>query len=109
LERILQRAQDARDGAFDLFARRVDTRRNVDSFILLRDAFNRLNDACNLLDQAMKKATEAKSSDQNSVADEIMVRSGRMRILDASTPAMQSRAAKAEVLLFPGGDNQDDE
>jgi len=74
-------AEEARDAAFSLFSRRLDTQRNVDSFILLRDAFNLMRRSCEALNAAIDKATETRSSDQNDVATEIMVRSGRARIV----------------------------
>jgi len=39
LEEVLATAREARDIAYKLFGRRLDTQRNVNSFILLRDSF----------------------------------------------------------------------
>ncbi len=76
LSEVLVSAQNARDAAHSLFGRRLDTRRNVGSFIALCEAFNRLKDACDVIEKAIEQATETKSSDQNSVSLEIMVRKG---------------------------------
>jgi methyl-accepting chemotaxis protein len=81
LREILMLAEEARDAAYSLFSRRLDTQRNVDSFILLRDAFNLMRRSCETLNAAIDKATETRSSDQNDVATEIMVRSGRARVI----------------------------
>lgn len=96
LEEVLEFARDARGVAYDLFRRRYDTRRNVDSFILLRDALVRLERSCVLLERSVEKATELKSSDQNSVSEEIGVRSGRLRIEDEP----QKTRGPASILPF---------
>lgn len=103
LQAVLKAATDARDAAYSLFSRRLDTRRNLDSFIALRDAFNSLKMACAQLQQSVDLATEAKSSDQNTVMEEIMVRSGRMIIVDEPEKAGDptSQAGPATILDFP--------
>lgn len=103
LQAVLKAATDARDAAYSLFSRRLDTRRNLNSFIALRDAFNSLKTACTQMQQAVDQATEAKSSDKNTVMEEIMVRSGRMVIVDdpekPDDPIRQ--AGPATILDFP--------
>ena len=103
LHDVLALAIEARDAAYSLFSRRLDTQRNVESFIGLRDAFNLLKDACEVLQTALDQATEVKSSDQNSVIDEIFVRSGRATVVrdskEFSTPAKL-----AVVLQLPKND-----
>jgi hypothetical protein len=99
LEQVLEHVRDARDVAYGLFRRRLDTQRNVNAFILLRDAFVCLKEACELLEEATKTASELKSSDQNSVIDEIGVRSGRLKIVGKPERESPPRG-KASVLLF---------
>jgi hypothetical protein len=100
LDEVLTYSIEARNVAYDLFRRRLDTQRNVNSFILLRDAFVLLKEACERLDDAVKQATEAKSSDQLSVTDEIGVRSGRLKIIRKTGVKAPSNTL-ADVLLFP--------
>src|ERR1700730_8488145 len=102
LEQILEYARDARDVAYSLFSRRLDTQRNVNLFILLRDAFVNLKEACELLENAVAQATEMKSSDQNSVMEEIGVRSGTIKIIrEGEQNSLPRRGPKARVLRFP--------
>ncbi|HLO63285.1 MAG TPA: hypothetical protein VK165_10025 [Azonexus sp.] len=81
LQAILDISVQARNEAYSLFSRRLDTKRNHDSFIALRDAFNLLNDATALLRRAVDGATDTKASSDITVMDEIMVRSGRAVIV----------------------------
>lgn len=82
LAEILSLTKEAEQDAYSLFSRRLDTRRNVESFIALRDAFNLLKDAAALLQQAVDGATESRASGDLSVMDEIMVRSGRISMVE---------------------------
>ncbi|HLO61723.1 MAG TPA: hypothetical protein VK165_02035 [Azonexus sp.] len=77
LQAILEISVAARNEAYSLFSRRLDTRRNHDSFIALRDAFNLLNDTTALLKKAVDGATDTRASSDITVMDEIMIRSGR--------------------------------
>lgn len=88
LHEILMLANEARDNAYSLFSRRLDTRRNVDSFILLGNAFNLLKQACNALQEAESKAIETKATAQVGVLDEIMIRTGRAKIVDEDRCAL---------------------
>lgn len=81
LQAILDISAHARSEAYSLFSRRLDTRRNHDSFIALRDAFNLLNDATALLKKAVEGATDTRASSDITVTEEIMVRSGRAIIV----------------------------
>ncbi|RZI41524.1 hypothetical protein EGT07_18255 [Herbaspirillum sp. HC18] len=109
LAKVLIYATEARDVAYDLFSRRVDTRRNVNSFILLRDAFILMRQACELLDAAAKQAMESKSSDQLCVADEIGVRSGRLKIVAETEAKARLGDTRADVLSFPAGKKKEDQ
>lgn len=106
LAEILTLAAQAKDAAFSLFSRNLDSRRNVESFIDLRDAFNLLKDAAALLQQAVDGATETRASGGLSVMDEIMVRSGWVSIVasDEAEPGggrSDCRPEGAEILEFP--------
>jgi hypothetical protein len=101
LDEVLTYVTEARNVAYDLFRRRLDTQRNVNSFILLRDAFVLLREACDRLEDAVKQATELKSSDQLSVADEIGVRSGRPKVVSETEGKTRHSDILADVLLFP--------
>lgn len=81
LQAILDISVQARNEAYSLFSRRLDSKRNHDSFIALRDAFNLLNDAASLLQKAVEGATETRASSDITVMDEIMIRSGRATIV----------------------------
>lgn len=100
LQDILALATDAMDEAYSLFSRRLDTQRNVESFIGLKDAFNLMKSACDVLQAAIDQATETRSSDQNSVMDEIMVRSGRMTIA-RDADELGATKKPGTVLPFP--------
>lgn len=101
LQAILDLTNEAKDAAYSLFARRLDTRRNIESFILLRNAFNLLKDACEALRNAEAKATDVKTSSPTSVNEEILIRSGRATIEDSSEETKQA-PTQAVVLPFPG-------
>jgi hypothetical protein len=102
LNEVLAFATEARDEAYSLFSRRLDTQRNVESFIGLRDAFMLLKDACDTLQKAALGATETKSSNKLSVANEIMVRSGRATVVQDCENISTSKKL-AIVLPFPIG------
>ena len=97
---VLELARAAEFAAYSLFSRRLDTRRNIDSFILLRDAFKMLEQARKTLHEAEAKAIDSKASSETSVMDEIMIRSGRMEIVDGSDERLQM-PVEAVVLPFP--------
>ena len=102
LHEILVLATEARDSAYSLFSRRLDTRRNVDSFVFLGDAFNLLKQACSALQEAESKATETKATAQVGVLDEIMIRTGKAKIVDDdSDGGSGSRQTPGVVLPFP--------
>jgi hypothetical protein len=82
LTKVLELAIEARDAAYALFSKRLDTQRNVDSFIGLRDAFNALKTACEILESSVVQATAVKAADQYSLMTEIMVRSGRATVIE---------------------------
>lgn len=100
LQAVLVLAKEASDAAYSLFSRRLDTRRNIESFILLRDAFNMLKDACEALREAEDKATDTKASSQTSVSDEILIRSGRATIVGEGDEPDRPQSA-CQVLPFP--------
>jgi len=102
LEQVLGYAQEAQGAAYDLFRRRLDTQRNVNSFILLRDALIQLKEACELIERSIELATELKPSDQNSVMDEIGVRSGMLIVATNDEIEKRHGGKKAAVLPFPG-------
>lgn len=106
LQAILEISVAARNEAYSLFSRRLDTRRNHDSFIALRDAFNLLNDATALLKKAVEGATDTRASSKITVMDEIMVRSGRAVIVsgyEARQDSTQPEEAPgtATIVDFP--------
>ena len=100
LHEILMLANKVMDNAYSLFSRRLDTRRNVDSFVLLGDAFNLLKQACNALQEAESKVPETKATAQVGVLDEIMVRTGRAKIVDEGSEA-DNQQTLGVVLPFP--------
>jgi hypothetical protein len=63
-------------------------------------ACNLLNDACEALTKAESSATDTKATSPTTVMEEIMIRSGRARLVDddAETSKTQSQAV---VLPFP--------
>lgn len=97
---ILALTQAASDAAYSLLSRRLDARRNIDSFIRLRDAFNMLKGACEALQESENKATDSKATSQTSVMDEILIRCGRMKVIDESDEIADS-ATPGPVLPFP--------
>lgn len=82
LREILALAQEASDAAYDLHSRRLDTSRNIDSFILLVGAVNLLEKVCKILETAVAKATETKSSGKNTLTTEILARAARAQGID---------------------------
>ncbi len=101
LQSILDLAQEAAGAAYNLMSRRLDTRRNVESFILLQDAFNKLKAACDTLQDAKDKAIDKKATSSTSVMEEIMIRAGRMTMADASSET-EIPHRPGVVLPFPG-------
>lgn len=102
LSAILAQAITARDSAYSLFSRRLDTQQNVESFIGLRDALVLLRQACEVLESAVDEAIEDKSSQQNSVMDEIMGRSGKAVIVqDDEYQKSSNPKGPALILDFP--------
>lgn len=106
LQAILDISAHARNEAYSLFSRRLDTRRNHDSFIALRDAFNLLNDATALLKKAVEGATDTRASSDITVTEEIMVRSGRAVMVSDNESRKDGRqpddgATTARIVDFP--------
>lgn len=106
LQAILEISVAARNEAYSLFSRRLDTRRNHDSFIALRDAFNLLNDATTLLKKAVEGATDSRASSDITVAEEIMIRSGRAIIVSGDEARLDGTPPKdgpgtATIVDFP--------
>lgn len=98
LQAILDLTKEASDAAYSLFSRRLDTQRNVESIMLLCDAVNHLEDACKALQEAEAKATETKSSSQSGALTEIMLKSGRMKLVDGNHESTDDRSA--DILPF---------
>lgn len=100
LQDIFALATDARDAAYSLFSRRLDTQRNVESFIGLIESFNLLKAACEILQTAVDRATETKSSNQYSVCLEIAIRNGSAIVIQNSEKLTKPEKLGI-VLQFP--------
>ena len=109
LEQVLEYAIEAREVAYDLFSRRLKTQRNASSFILLREAFVRLKEACRLLERGVKQATESRSSDQPGVGDEMALRSGRWIVVPESEAKARHSDTPATVLPFRRAQSRKDQ
>lgn len=98
LHGLLVLAEEVTAAAYSLFSRRLDTRRNVESTMLLCDAVNHLEKACKALQDAEAKATETKSNSQFGALTEIMLKSGRMKLVGGNNESTDDRSA--DILPF---------
>ena len=97
---IIELAKAAELAAYSLFSRRLDAQRNIDSFLLLREAFKMLEEAREVLEEAEFRARDSKASSETTVMEEILIRGGRLSIVDRGDEPAQM-LVEAVVLPFP--------